>query len=131
METKIKKKNDVFWPCCWGLPHCKGKGYTLMATFLENSLSVWFHFSGLVWVDKLHYFEQRICFWNNGHLGNRKKAIFQFVIAVVATGKRNFIKNMILIDTKRLTIWVDWINARWDKKSQSQKCIFSQKGYKS
>ena len=36
-----------------------------------------FIFSRIVWFDKLHYFDEGICFPNNGCHRKRKKKIFQ------------------------------------------------------
>ena len=75
MVTKIQKVIfDVFDPAAGICVIARDKGYTFMITFFENSLSV---FSRIVWIDKLHYFDQGICFVNNGCHGNRKKVIFQ------------------------------------------------------
>ena len=51
--------------------------------YLYDNFSSWEFFicltpflSGIVWINKLKYFDERICFPNNGCHVNRKKAIF-------------------------------------------------------
>ena len=131
MTNRNKNKNsfDVLSPYCWGL-HCfieRDQGCTFMTTFFEDVLSVWFHFSGLVWIDKLHYLDWRICFPNNGCLGNRKKTIFQLSWHWLLRRKKASSKTWILQIQYEWKNWVDRISASWDKKSQPQKCTFLKK----
>ena len=51
------------------------KGYTFMTTFLRILYLFDSIFSGIVWIDKLNYFHEEICFSNNDCYENRKKAI--------------------------------------------------------
>ena len=94
-----RNKNNFFLTCFDPVAAIcvteRDKEYTFMTTFFENSLSVSFHFSGLVSIDKLHYFDQRICFPNNGCLGNRKRLFFSY-------HSKNFMKNLNLIDSIQL-----------------------------
>ena len=48
----------------------------------------------VVWIDKLHGCDERICFANNGFHGKRKKSDFPGIIATIAKGKKCFIKDM-------------------------------------
>ena len=50
-------------------------------------------FSGIVWIDKLHHFHERICFPYNGCQGNRRKGSFSVIIATVTTEKNSFTKS--------------------------------------
>ena len=79
--------------------------YTFMTNFLEDSLSVLLHF----FKDNLHYFHEGIYFSNNGCYGN-KNMQFLSCHSMVATRKKNFFKNLNLIDSNHhCKNWVDWV----------------------
>ena len=65
-QVQDKWKKIIFWHVLTpllGSASLKGtKEILLWQHLFENSLSVWFHFSGLISIDKLHYFDQRLCF---------------------------------------------------------------------
>ena len=132
MVTKIKIRFlTCFNPVAEACVIVRGKGFTFYDIFFDSALSVWFHFSGTAWIDKWHYFDQGIYFPNNVCHGNRKKGIFQLPQQQLLREKR-FMKNLNFIDLNYCwKNWVAWINARWDKKPQHQKCTFLQKGCKS
>ena len=79
MLLKIKKIIFVaFWPCCCSLDHYNGA----QDMYLYEKFSWGFFMfdsilSEILWIDKLHYFHEKIYFPNNGYYGNSKKAISQ------------------------------------------------------
>ena len=66
-----------------------------MTNFLEQPVSI---SSYIVWIEKLDYFDEGIYFSNNGCHG-MKKGNFSVIIATVARRKKNFYKNLNLIDS--------------------------------
>ena len=70
----------------------EAKDTTLWQLFLIILYLFDFIFPGIFLIDKLHNFEEEICFPNNGCLGKRKKT------SAVATSKKCFVKNYKLID---------------------------------
>ena len=67
------------------------KGYTIMTLFLRILYLYLFDsifFSGTVWIAKLHFFQEGICFPDKGcRHRNREKNNFSVIIATVPTTK--------------------------------------------
>ena len=66
------------------------KGYTIMTLFLRILYLYLFDsifFSGTVWIAKLHFFQEGICFPDKGCHRNREKNNFSVIIATVPTTK--------------------------------------------
>ena len=98
-----------------------GKRYTFVTTFLEYSFYLFDSiFPGIVLIDKLHNFEEGVCFPNNGYLGKRKKR-FTYINGCC---KQKLFHQKLETYRFRLPLknWVDWIGASWSKMSQPQKC---------
>ena len=66
--------------------------YTFMINFLQDSSSVSIS-SEIVWIEKLNYFYEGICFRNNIFHGNRKKH-FLVIIAKVVTRKKKLLQKL-------------------------------------
>ena len=109
MLVKIKK--NFFW-CVLTLllPSASlqwAKDIYLWKIFLRIPHLFDSNFSGIVWIDKLHYFYKGICCPNNDCHRNGKKDNFS---AIIATRKKIFIKNLKLIDLKYH--WKNWVDCQ-------------------
>ena len=99
MLLKLQKNN--FW-CVLNLLLLSsslqwGKGYVPL---WQLSLRILYQFdsifSEILWIDKLHYLHEEICFSDNGYHGNRKKTIPQLSQQRLPRGRKALSKTPIL-----------------------------------